>query len=303
MKYDCIIVGGGIAGLQAAIQLGRYKHKILVIDSNNGRSNLCHCYHNILGWPDGVDGQKLRDIGKKQAEGFGVVFIQDEIVDAKQINEEFSLIGKQGVTYQGRLLLLATGVMDRFPYFSNLYPCLGNSIYICPDCDGYEINNKRAIVLGSGDVGANMALTLTYWSQDLVYVNHEQKKMADRTRKELEKNNIVYAEEPIKKVVADGSQFKGVKLESGSSIHADHAFLAFGGNKVRSDLAAMLGVDLYNNNHILVDPRTKMTNVENVWAAGDVVAHSEQTTIAMGDGMQAAIWMHKYLMGDGPSEL
>ena len=64
MDYQCIIVGGGIAGLQAAIQLGRYMHRVLVIDSADGRSTLCHSYHNILGYPNGVSGQHLREIGK-----------------------------------------------------------------------------------------------------------------------------------------------------------------------------------------------------------------------------------------------
>jgi thioredoxin reductase len=79
-------------------------------------------------------------------------------------------------------------------------------------------------------------------------------------------------------------------------VKAEHSFIAFGKNKVKSDLAKQLGVKLLDNQHIIVDSRTKMTNVENVWAAGDVAAHSEQVTIAMGEGAQAAIWIHKSLL-------
>ena len=76
---DCIIIGGGIAGLQAAIQLGRYQHQVVVIDSNQGRSTLCKCYHNILGWPDGVSGEEIRRLGRQHAEKYGVIFKNDKV--------------------------------------------------------------------------------------------------------------------------------------------------------------------------------------------------------------------------------
>jgi thioredoxin reductase (NADPH) len=113
--WDSLIVGGGIAGLQAAIQLGRYGQSVLVIDSGYGRSTLCRSYHNILGWPDGVSGEELRTKGRKQAEALGVQFVLDEIVEASKEQGRFELVGKSGVRYQGQTLLLATGLMDRFP--------------------------------------------------------------------------------------------------------------------------------------------------------------------------------------------
>ncbi|MBU5235645.1 FAD-dependent oxidoreductase, partial [Vibrio cholerae] len=81
---------------------------------------------------------------------------------------------------------------------------------------------------------------------------------------------------------------KGYVLENGKMLETKHSFIAFGGNKVKSDLAVPLGVEIMENNHIIVNARTKMTNIDGVWAAGDVVAHSEQVTIAMGEGSQAA---------------
>src|SRR3954449_8067559 len=99
MNFDCIIIGGGIAGLQASIQLGRYMHKVLVIDSGYGRSTLCRSYHNILGWPDGISGEELRRLGRQQAEKLGVAFVQDEVVQAVAkgtIGDGFELLGKSG---------------------------------------------------------------------------------------------------------------------------------------------------------------------------------------------------------------
>lgn len=296
--YDCLIVGGGIAGLQAAIQLGRYNHNVMVLDSGDGRSAICQSYHNILGYPDGVSGPELREIGRRQAEQYGVEFVIGKADLAQKAEGGFEVKAESGDTFKAKTLLLATGVMDRIPPFPELMPTLGISVYICPDCDGHEVKDKSTIVMGSGNPGANMALTLNYFTDKLTYVNHENKEVDEKKMAEMKDKGIEYVEGPIEKVLADGPDFRGVILANGEELTSERGFMAFGGNEVKSQLAQQLGVDLHKNKHVLVDPRTKMTNVENVWAAGDLVAHSEQTTIAMGDGMQASIWIHKTLLAD-----
>jgi thioredoxin reductase (NADPH) len=295
--YDTIIIGGGIAGLQSAIQLGRYKHKVLVIDGNDGRSSICHRYHNVLGYPDGVSGPELRSLGRKHAGKLGTQFAEDTAVTAEKTDEGFMIGTESGRLYHGKTLMISTGVMDRIPPFPELKPCLGISVYVCPDCDGYEVSGRETVVMGSGNPGANMALTLNYWTSKLTYVNHEGTVVDEDLLAKLEEKGIEYVKEPIAKVLADEAGFQGVELESGKMVKGERGFVAFGGNEVKSQLARQLGVELHTNKHIIVDPRTKMTNVEKVWAGGDVVAHSEQVTIAMGDGMQAGIWIHKVLMG------
>lgn len=310
---DGIIVGGGIAGLQAALQLGRYGYRVLVIDAGRGRSTLCRSYHNVLGWPDGISGPELRRLGRQQAEAVGVRFVLDEILEAvmlpvkkgggfrltgKVVEGSRDPVGPGGSQYVGRVLLLATGILDRFPNLPGLECCLGKSVYVCPDCDGYEIKGHKTIVLGAGDVGANMALTLTHWSERLVYVNHEQSDVKLVSLQELERHGIEYIAEPIERVLeSDDGCFEGVQLSTGRIVAGERGFIAFGGNRVHSDLARQLGVERLENRHIVTDPRTKMTNVSGVWAAGDVAVHAEQVTIAMGEGSQAAIWMNKLLSG------
>ncbi|WOD63363.1 NAD(P)/FAD-dependent oxidoreductase [Niallia taxi] len=293
--FDCVIIGGGIAGLQAAIQLGRYKHNVLVIDSGIGRSILCKSYHNILGYPDGISGTELRQKGRQQAESLGVEFLSMTATNVEK-QDDYFVIDTESGQYEAKRLLLATGIIDNIPPFAELYPCLGISVYLCPDCDGYEVKNKKTIVIGNGKVGANMALTLTYWTKELVYVNHGGEAIGEEVQKKLAEQNIPVIDKEIKKVEADGSSLQGFTLNDGEFLDGKHGFIAFGGNIVKSELAKQLGVEILENNHISVNGRTKMTNVENVWAAGDVVAHSEQVTIAMGDGSQAAIWIHKSLL-------
>lgn len=297
--YECIIVGGGIAGLQAAIQLGRYRHRILVIDANDGRSTLCRAYHNLLGWSDGVSGETLRACGRQQAEKLNVRFIHDEVVTVCKKEEQFQLTGKSGQTYEAKRILLATGVKDRIPFIENLIPCLGISIYVCPDCDGYEVTNKKVIVLGAGKTGANMALTLLYWTNDITYVNHDGEELHAGMMQQLRERGIRYIRQPIESVlVKEESLFCGVRLQSGTVITGERGFIAFGHNQVNTDLAKQLGVERLENKHIPTDARTKQTNITNVWAAGDIGVHSEQVAIAMGEGAQAAIWIHKSIMAE-----
>ncbi|MFZ3588740.1 NAD(P)/FAD-dependent oxidoreductase [Bacillus sp. DJP31] len=297
-KFQCIIVGGGIAGLQAAIQLGRYQHQVAVIDKGYGRSTLCRCYHNVLGWPDGIDGNKLRNLGREHAEKYGVTFLKDEIVTARKTSKGLLLKGSSAFQYECQYLLMATGVSDRIPIqIPNLKECLGLTIYLCPDCDGYEVMNRRVIVLGSGDVGANMALTLTHWTTEIIYINHETIEINEDLNQQLKKKDIKVFTEEVEKVLIDSlSNFTGVTLTTGQEISGDRGFLAFGGTKINTDLLRQLGVERLENHHIMADPRSKETNVPNVWVAGDIVAHSEQLTIAMGEGSQAAIWMHKRIL-------
>ncbi|WP_028546655.1 NAD(P)/FAD-dependent oxidoreductase [Paenibacillus taiwanensis] len=297
MDYECVIIGGGIAGTQAAIQLGRYAHNVLVIDAGVGRSTICGSYRNVLGWPDGISGPKLREIGRKQAQSLGVSWVTDEVVEVDCQDGQFVVRTKERELFKAVTILFATGVMDRFPELPNLRSCLGSTMYVCPDCDGYEVKNKRTIVLGSGDTGAYMAVTLSGWTDKIIYVNHEQAPICSELHSRLAELRIEVVAEPIEQVLcAAEGMFSGICLANGRVITGERGFIAFGGNEVRSSLASRLKIERLENKHIMVDPRTKMTSVPNVWAAGDVCAHAEQLTIAMGEGAQAAIWIHKTIM-------
>lgn len=346
MMDDCIIIGGGIAGLQASIQLGRYRHKVLVVDKGRGRSTLCQGYRNMLGWPDGVSGPELRRLGRLHAERLGIEFREAEATAVARIADghfQVMLDAGQGAV-SGATLLIATGVSDRYPDLPGLEGCLGRTIFVCSDCDGYESAGRRTVVLGSGVAGYGMATALTYWCDRIVYVNHERQALGSERLSRLKELGIEYIEEEIAEVLtgpeeaerigpaaaaspfagqasagavasaaaspsawqapagaaasaaAVGGRLSGVRLTSGRVIPADIGFIAFGGNAVHSGLLAHLGVERMENGHIVVDPRSKMTSVRGIWAAGDIAVHSQQATIAMGEGAQAAIWIHKELL-------
>ncbi|MCP8969901.1 NAD(P)/FAD-dependent oxidoreductase [Ectobacillus ponti] len=296
--YDCLIVGGGIAGLQAAIQLGRYQYRVLVIDSHAGRSVICKSYHNILGWPDGVSGETLRHLGIQHALKYHVSFVQDTVLSLTQDKDVQRATTATGTVYTAKAVLLATGLTDHIPEIAGIYPCLGISIYVCPDCDGYEVRGKQTAVLGSGDAGAGLALALRHWTDQIVYMNHGGQKVQQKLQQSMQEQNISYIEGSIHEIDTSAPGILcGIRLADGAYIGAERAFVAFGGNEVHSKLAEQAGIRLNEKKHIIVNPRTKETSVPNIWAAGDLADHSQQVTIAMGDGAQAAIWIHKRLAG------
>jgi thioredoxin reductase len=295
--FDCAIIGGGIAGLQASIQLGRYMHKVVVIDRHGGRSVLAKRYMNVLGWPQGISGKELLSRGYEQAGALGVNFLDREVKEVKKNDNGFSLLLDNGETMNAKRLLLSTGVDDQFPFIEGLQETLGTSLYVCPDCDGYEIQNKTTVVVGSGNTGAAISCILTHWNQNIVYINHEPgKEISEKWQGNCMEKNISILGGPVVRIVKkDENHLSHFELVDGQIIPAEKGFVAFEGKKPVNELAKQLGVALDEHGSVIVDGRTQQTNVENVWAAGDVVLHSQLVTRAMGDGSQAAIWIHKSL--------
>ncbi|MFE6073437.1 NAD(P)/FAD-dependent oxidoreductase [Paenibacillus sp. NPDC057886] len=295
-EYDCIIVGGGLAGLQAAIQMGRYSsHRVLVVDAGEGRSTLCRTYHNILGFPDGVSGEELRSKGRMQAERTGVYFEKDRIVKAGRLGEQIQLFGSSGSEYMAKTVLLATGLTDRIPAIPGLTPTLGRTVYVCPDCDGYEIQDQRTILLGAGEAGANMAMVLIQRTNELLYINHEQSPISAELHRSMKEAGVRYLEAAVQEVqqMEDG-HITGVLTEDGQIYESERGFVAFGGNRVHYELAEQLGAVIADNKHVEANARS-MQAAPNVWIAGDLGLHAEQATVAMGEGSIAAIWIHKAL--------
>ncbi|RWZ60177.1 NAD(P)/FAD-dependent oxidoreductase [Halobacillus fulvus] len=295
MIYDCCIIGGGIAGLQAAIQLGRYHRSVLILDANDGRSTICRKYNNILGHEAGISGAELRIIGYKQVQNYSVT-VRNELATDISKSDFFSVHTSNGEKHLSRTVLLATGVKDNIPSIEGVYECLGLSIYVCPDCDGYEVSERQTAVIGRGAPGAHMALTLSYWTDQITLIHHKDTPIPNDLREELNHKNIKVIEDSVKKVSHEHGQLTSLTLSNDVEYYVSKAFLAMGDNLVRTDLAASLGAKLTTNHHTWVNPKTKETSIKGLWAAGDAAPHSELVTAAMGEASIAAIWIQKYLL-------
>ena len=312
-EYDVVVIGGGAGGLQAAIHLGRYHWRTLVIDRGKGRTFYTPMYHNLLGYPDGISGAELLRKGKQQALKYGVEFLMKIVTEiTKDEDGMFTLTAQRRREYQEktqdqidvvrtRKIVLATGIMDRHPDVPDVYHWAGSGIYYCPDCDGYEVTDERVVVIGKGNAGPGLANALLSWTHDIAVVNIDPtNEISDHWKITMADHDIPIYTGGIKKFVGKTRDtIEQVILEDTTVIPCNKVFSALSMHSVHSELGKKIGVETLDNGHIVVHPRTKQTSVDGVWAVGDVVAHSQQVMIAMGEGAQAAIWINKTLRNEG----
>ncbi len=314
--YDVIVIGGGPGGLQAAIHLGRYCWRTLVVDRGKARAYWVPDYLNVLGWPDGVSGQELLKRGREHAAKYGVEFRTQSVTHVSKDPDGLFTVtmqdkrelkkgtGTQSVrTCRARRIVLNTGVMDRHPWDDpRVFFWAGYGIYYCPDCDGYECVDRRVVVVGRGNGGVGMAKALLQWTTRLAVVNvvPGERPVSPENRDWLTQNDIPLYEGKITELRGQyRDRVETVVLEDGTEIACEKVFSALGMYSVNSELARALGCETNDNGYIVVNPRTKETSVPGAWAVGDVVAHSQQVTIAIGEGAQAAIWVNKSLRAEG----
>ncbi|CAM3235313.1 FAD-dependent oxidoreductase [Brevibacillus invocatus] len=174
MKYDTIIIGGGIAGLQTAIQLSRCLRKVIVVDLPGGRSSVAKGYRNILGHPDRISGETLRQVGMKQAKQYGAVFKEEEVIKVVPCEAKgFQVwMKEEEAPLHAHTLVMATGIRDPFPDFPGVRECLGTSVFLCPDCDGYESVNTYTAIIGEGQHALKMTRDLSYFTPRMLVINH-----------------------------------------------------------------------------------------------------------------------------------
>src|ERR1051325_5413010 len=173
-RREVIVVGGGLAGLSAAIYLGRAKRDTLVIDAGKSMARWEPDVQNYLGFPEGISGDELLRRARKQARRYRVKFVRDEIVSARTRPHDFWLRGRKS-NYSGRRLLLATGIFHIPPAIPGVKPCLGHSMFFCKDCDGYRVRNRRIAVYGWSNESVEYAIAMLTYSKYVTIVTDGHK--------------------------------------------------------------------------------------------------------------------------------
>ncbi len=171
---EVIVVGGGIAGLSAAIYLGRAQRDTLVIDSGHSMAKWEPVVENYLGFPNGVGGEELLKNGCRQARRYQVRFAHDKIKTVSSTKSGFVLKGKNK-TYRTKRLLLATGIFHLPPEIPGVNECLGHSMFFCKDCDGYRVRGKRIAIIGSNNEAVEYALGMLHYSACVILATNGKK--------------------------------------------------------------------------------------------------------------------------------
>jgi thioredoxin reductase len=303
--FDVVILGGGPAGLAAAVYLGRYRRPTLILDKKEPDTRWHRpIAHNILGFPAGIHRNQLLDWGRTHVAQYECVHIRHATVRALcNKGDLFELTDANGESYQARGLIIAPGVDYDLPHdVPDIYSYAGHSIFHCPDCDGYKFIDKKIVVVGNDRGSADMALGLSIWTKEITLCTHGEAPELDQDcERKLKAAGIGVVHRKIVRIQGNKGEgtLTGFELDDGKVLEAVGAFINIGCS-LPEELFKQLPLELHKNRWIKVDHRMR-TNIPRCYAAGDVIAFSQtQLSVAMGTGATAGIWLHRELM---PEEL
>lgn len=286
---DAAVIGGGPAGLSAAIYLARYNREVLVLDTGQGRSTHHQINHNYPGFPGGIATVDLRKLATEQLAHYPNARIAHHLVtDIGGDAERGFVLHAQGHSWQARTLLLATGVLDHFPHFPGWQSYVGRSMFWCITCDGYENRGRSILVVGHTDAAAGEAMQLGSLTDRVrLLTNSHSDEIGPVLRRRLASAGIEVVHDRIGEAEGRDGRLTAIVTRGGLRIALD-ALFSIQGATPETRLARRLGIQLSDTGYIVVDTEQK-TSVPGVYAAGDATAlHSHQVTAAVHEGAQAA---------------
>lgn len=288
---DCLVIGGGPAGLTAALYLARYRRRFMVIDAGKSRAAWIPTSHNHAGFPDGIRGKDLLARMRAQAERYGARIGSGEVLRLAKQSDGFRATTTLGPV-AARTLLFATGIIDGIPEIPDLYGAVqAGLVRYCPICDGYEVIGRKIAVLGSGAKACREASFIRTYTSDLTVLNPGAP--LDRAqRDELDAAGIVLTEASVAQIAARGRGVQ-VRLDGDRALDFDTLYAALG-SLPRSDLAHDIGAKLDGAGCFVVDDHLR-TSVPGAFAAGDVVSSLDQISVAMGQAAIASTAIHNAL--------
>lgn len=223
MYYDVIIIGGGPAGLNAALNFGRGMKQTLVIDEDKPRNSVTQLSHSFL-TQDGVTPTEFKRKAKADVIKYkDVTYLEEHVEQIEKIDKEF-IVKTQDQTFNARQVLLATGLREQGPNITNFNDFYGQSIFYCPWCDGYEMRNKKLAVIYSGEMILHMVKLLSNFSQDLVVFTNGEKEVLEEDKVLLDKKGIDIYTEPIARLIGKNGRLNGIELNDEQIISVEGAF-------------------------------------------------------------------------------
>ncbi|WP_077742015.1 FAD-dependent oxidoreductase [Mycolicibacterium boenickei] len=291
--WDCVIVGGGAAGLSAALVLGRARRRVLLVDAENQSNLAAHGIGGLLG-SDGRPPADLYAAGRSELAAYPTVEVRTgEVVRGEP---GFMLELADGTREQARTVLLATGMEYRGPHLDGLEELWGRSVFHCPFCHGWEMRDAPVAVIAQGDRAVHSALMMRGWTEDLVVLTNGDSGLDDAQVKQLDAAGIGVDERPIARLVAHDGELTAVAFTDGTTMARRGALVAATLHQ-RSPLAAHLGA-VSAPGPIAADARFARTSVPGLFAAGDLGAQLPQVATAVASGSQAGAAVVQHLLGE-----
>ena len=289
---DCLIVGGGPAGLITSIYLGRFRRDTRVVDAGGSRASLIPTSHNYPGFPDGISGRELLVRLREQSRRYGASLTAGN-VESLELASDGTFRARAGTeTIEARTVVLATGAMDVEPALPNIKDAIRSGLVRhCPICDGYEVIGQRVAVIGRGTKGVNEARFIRHYTDKLtLFTLGTPEEIAAEDRVALDACGIEIVDEALAEVCTNDGQIVGLQTRSGTIYSFDTLYSALG-CRIRSDLARQVGAACDDVGQIVVDERLR-TTVPGLYAVGDVCNDLNQIAVGAGHAAIAATTIH-----------
>ncbi|MET8288764.1 NAD(P)/FAD-dependent oxidoreductase [Streptomyces sp. NPDC051643] len=298
-KYEAVVVGGGAAGLSAALVLGRARRRTLVVDAGEPRNAPAAHLQGYL-TRDGVPPAEFLALGREEVARYGVELVRDRAVDVTRIGSgEFRVTLASGRTADARRLVLATGLADELPTVPGVAERFGRDVLHCPYCHGWEVRDEAFGVLASTAMGVHQALMVSQWSKDVTLFLHEvaEDELSRDDRRRLAAAGVAVVPGAVAALVVEEDRLTGVRLTDGSA-HARSVLFVAPRAVPRNDLFERLGAETRETpfgTYPVVD-ETGLTSVPGVWAAGNAAGFAEQVVNAASAGYRAAATLNGELL-------
>jgi thioredoxin reductase len=292
-RYDVLVVGGGAAGLSAALTLARARRRVLVVHDGTPRNKPAAHMHGYLGL-DGLPPAELLARGRAEVEGYGGEVVEDRVLDTRRDGEVFRAELAGGRVVRARRVLVATGLSDALPDVEGVAERWGRDVLHCPFCHGWEVRDRRVAIIGSGAFGVHQAQMWRQWTADVTLLLHTGAEPGDAEWEQLAALGVRVVDGTVRGLVVRDDAVTGVRLTSGVELACDAVVVATG-MTARLDGLTGLGLEvepIMMNGHVVgsrvaagPDGETGVPGVRVVGNAADLRA---QVVVAAAGGLSAA---------------
>jgi thioredoxin reductase len=284
---DVVIVGGGPAGLSAALILGRSCRSVLVCDTGRPRNYASHAMHGYLS-RDGMPPSAFLEAGRQELARYDSVELRKVAVTGADCRSDgrFDVTLETGEQIRSRKLLIATGVIDKVPEIAGFGELYGRSVFHCPYCDGWEVRDSPIAIYGSGSRGYGLALELTAWSRDLVLCTDGPGEIEPDDRARLDRNGVTVREERVARLEGRDGMLEHVVFETGERLPRRALFFTTG-QLQQSDLTRHLGCEISEKGTVRTG-KYETTHLSGLYVAGDASRAVQWVVVAASEGAEAA---------------
>lgn len=294
--YDVIIVGGGPAGLSAALLLGRARRRVLVFDTGRPRNARSLGMHGYL-TRDGILPTQYLDLGRAELARYGVELRFEEVVKAEGSDGGFSLSTRSGEASLCRKVLIATGLIDRLPVIDGIARFYGTSVFHCPYCDGWEVREAPIAVIGKRKNAIALSGALRRWSNNVTLLTNGEARLHPGEQQMLDEHAVRLITARVQRLEGTGARLERIVLRNAEPLECRALFISYGYDQ-HSDLARQLGC-LFTSKGVARTNKFQYAGAPGVYVAGDASKDMQMVIVAAAEGAKAGVAINMALQQEG----